>query len=112
MDDRERLTQQMSEIGTRYLRRTVGEMDRLQELCAALPQGGAEALKEIEHLAHKMHGTGAMFGFDQVSEAAGELEQFAVPRSTYDGDYLRQLSVLIARLREYVAAAAKARGLT
>ena len=112
MDDRERLTQQMAEIGTRYLRRTIGEMDRLQELCGTLPQGGAEALKEIEHLAHKMHGTGAMFGFDDISDAAGQLEQLAVPRPSYDADYVGQLGLLIARLREHVAAAARALGIT
>ena len=59
MDDR--LKDHMAEIGTRYLRRTVGELGRLEQLLAGI-EVDPTSVKDLEQLAHKIYGSGAMFG--------------------------------------------------
>jgi HPt (histidine-containing phosphotransfer) domain-containing protein len=120
MNDEERFQQQLASIGTRYLARTLGEMTRLRELLESVLSGGPGTMREVEHLAHKIHGSGAMFGFDVISDRAGEVEQVAGFLAKGDGpDELKALSqqALQARLRAGVAqlceatlAAAKERG--
>ena len=77
MSDEERLRQQMAQIGVRYLGRTLGEMQRMRELLDSALNGSPALLKDLEHLAHKIHGSGAMFGFDSLSDTAGEIEHVA-----------------------------------
>jgi HPt (histidine-containing phosphotransfer) domain-containing protein len=108
MDERDKLQQQMSEIGDRYLRRTVGELARLQELLQKQREGVAEATQEIAHMAHKMHGSGAMFGFDAISDRARELELLA--GSPPESDYQQKLQTLISALDAQVRETARQRG--
>jgi len=77
MHDPDKLRQQMAQIGDRYIGRTLGEMRRMCELATQVPGASAEVLKDLEHLAHKIHGSGAMFGFDAMSDQAGEIEHLA-----------------------------------
>jgi HPt (histidine-containing phosphotransfer) domain-containing protein len=107
-DDREKLARQMHEIGDRYLRRTLGELEKLRQL---VPGAGDPAkLKEIEHLAHKIHGSGAMFGFDAVSTLAGTIETLASGSAQNTG-LPSELEQQIAALTEQVQAAARERGI-
>src|SRR5262245_4392109 len=107
-DDRERLARQMMEIGNRYLRRTLGELDKLKQLVAAA--NDAATLKEIEHLAHKIHGSGAMFGFDAVSARAGEMETLAA-KGVIDAGVVPQLEKHLVELVGEVQVAARERGI-
>ena len=51
-----------------------GEIAGLRELIAQVRGGNTAAVKDIEHLAHKIYGSGSMFGFEAVSEQARALE--------------------------------------
>ena len=74
MDERDELQQKISDIGGRYIQRTAGELAGLRELIAKVRTGNTAAVKDIEQLAHKIYGSGSMFGFEAVSEQARELE--------------------------------------
>ena len=84
MDSQEKLRQQMAQIGNRYLVRTLGELEKLKELIGEAVGGSNTVLREVEHLAHKIHGSGAMFGFDAVSDSAGVIEHAAARLSGRD----------------------------
>ena len=64
----------IADIAGRYIQRTAGELAGLRELIAKVRAGNTAAVKEIEQLAHKIYGSGSMFGFEAVSEQARELE--------------------------------------
>jgi hypothetical protein len=60
---------QLHDIADRYLLRTVRETDELLEFVSKSLAGDAPALKQTEQLAHKIHGSGAMFGFMKSASA-------------------------------------------
>jgi chemotaxis protein histidine kinase CheA len=72
------MERRMAELGQRYLERTTGELDELRGLVAKIPEGAEGTYKAIEVLSHRIRGSGAMFGFDLVSDVAGEIELLAV----------------------------------
>ena len=78
MSNEETMRSKMAEIGARYLARTVSEIADLEMMVARLPASGKVALKEIEVLAHRIRGSGAVFGYAKLSDAAGEIEMLAV----------------------------------
>jgi HPt (histidine-containing phosphotransfer) domain-containing protein len=81
MNPEELMRHKMAEIGARYLARTVTEIGDLEKLVAHLPTGGKDTLKEIEVLAHRIRGSGAVFGYAKLSDAAGLIEMLAVERA-------------------------------
>ena len=117
----DKLKQQLDSIGARYIARTLGEMDRLKEVSQQALNGSPAAFKDVEHLAHKIHGSGAMFGFDRLSECAGEVEHIAGFLVKGEGpdeykslgvDALRdKLRDRVARLEQLARAAAQERGI-
>jgi HPt (histidine-containing phosphotransfer) domain-containing protein len=121
MHDEDKLRQQMAQIGGRYITRTLGELQRIHELSALVQSGSTNELKELEHAAHKIHGSGAMFGFDQVSDRAGEIEHIAGFLARHEGpdhllgvsdDELRgRLYELVNKLDEVTRAAARQLGI-
>jgi chemotaxis protein histidine kinase CheA len=50
----------------------------MRELLASLQANDHAALREIERLAHKIHGTAATLGHQTLSGCGGEIERFAV----------------------------------
>jgi HPt (histidine-containing phosphotransfer) domain-containing protein len=72
------LQKKFSDIGVRYLARTQGELSDLRTLVDRLRSGDAAAVKDLELLAHRIHGSGAVFGFHDLSNAAGAVETLAV----------------------------------
>jgi LPS-assembly lipoprotein len=84
MADQDKLQRQLGEIGTRYLKRTLGELEVLRDLMGKVRAGEAGCLKDIEHLSHKIHGSGAMFGFDDLSRQARDIELAATQSDTPD----------------------------
>jgi HPt (histidine-containing phosphotransfer) domain-containing protein len=109
MDERDELQQKIADIGGRYIQRTAGELEGLRGMIGAVRAGNAAALKDIEHLAHKIYGSGAMFGFEAVSEQARELE--LVAKDVTDPGQLDKLQQHAERLEQQVQAALHARGL-
>lgn len=77
MREEEKLREQLASLGTRYLMRTLGELARIGELSSQVEAGVATALKELQHAAHKIHGSSGMFGFQELSEHAGVIEHIA-----------------------------------
>jgi chemotaxis protein histidine kinase CheA len=110
MTDREQLQRQMAEIGNRYLRRTLGELVRLREIVASLRPGATDAIVELEHIAHRINGSGAMFGFDAVSEQARIMESIASQRAL-DAAHAAELGRQLVTLEGLVKEAARSRGI-
>jgi HPt (histidine-containing phosphotransfer) domain-containing protein len=103
------LQQKIADIGGRYIQRTAGELTGLRELIGQARAGSAAALKDIEHLAHKIYGSGAMFGFEAVSERARALE--LVAKETTDPGMFDKLQQHADALEQQVRVALHARGL-
>ncbi|HEY7639209.1 MAG TPA: Hpt domain-containing protein [Steroidobacteraceae bacterium] len=103
------LQQKIADIAGRYIQRTAGEMAGLRDLLGKLRAGHTAAMKEIEQLAHKIYGSGSMFGFEAVSEQARALELAAKESADpIDVDKLQQHA---DGLEQQVQAALHARGL-
>jgi HPt (histidine-containing phosphotransfer) domain-containing protein len=108
MDERDELQQKISDIGGRYIQRTAGELTGLRELIAKVRAGDMAAVKDIEHLAHKIYGSGSMFGFEAVSEQARELELAA--KEPVDMQMVQNLQRYADSLETQVQSALRARG--
>lgn len=109
MDERDELQQKIADIGGRYIQRTAGELAGLRDLIGKVRAGNVGALKDIEHLAHKIYGSGSMFGFETVSEQARALELAA--RDVTDPQMLDKLQQHADGLDQQVQAALRARGM-
>jgi chemotaxis protein histidine kinase CheA len=72
------MRRKMAEIGARYIARTLTELGDLERMVSQLPAGGNATLRQIEVLAHRIRGSGAVFGFAKLSDAAGVMEMLAV----------------------------------
>jgi CheY-like chemotaxis protein len=95
------LRDQVKALGEKFLTRTAGQIVILREYLARLRSGDQEALTGIQELSHKIHGSGAMFGFAELSEAAGEIERLTVAASGNDladrlGALIEELAVSLA----------------
>jgi HPt (histidine-containing phosphotransfer) domain-containing protein len=64
----------ITELAAKFLLRTRGDAIVLRELLERAALGDATVMSQLEHLAHRIHGTGATFGFDAISECAAEIE--------------------------------------
>lgn len=72
------LSERVKTLGQKFLVRTRGQSAELREALARLEQGDWDAATVILQLSHKMHGTGATFGFTTVSAPAAEIERCCV----------------------------------
>jgi HPt (histidine-containing phosphotransfer) domain-containing protein len=108
MDERDELQQKIADIAGRYIQRTAGEIGGLRELIGKVRDGNAAAVKDIEHLAHKIYGSGSMFGFEAVSDQARALELTA--KDVTDPGLVDKLQSHADALEAQVQAALRARG--
>lgn len=111
MADPPSMLSQLRDIGDRYLRRTLRESEQLQELVSKGIDGDTDCAKQTEQLAHKIHGSGAMFGFAAVSECAGKIEHLVAQRTADLATIGEELTALAAQLRQAVESAASERGI-
>ena len=108
------MRRKMAEIGVRYLARTITEIVDLQRMVTQLASGGNATLKEIEVLAHRIRGSGAVFGFAKLSDAAGVIEMLAVDSALNDRDaaqdaqLAKQFAAHVERLIAATSAASSA----
>jgi HPt (histidine-containing phosphotransfer) domain-containing protein len=103
------LHDRLAELGLRYLRRTAGEVRQLRTCVVQAQAGNAEEWTTIAQIAHRIRGSGGMFGFDLVSEAASDIEVAVSDVTTIDADYLLQL---VDALDAQVQSASLAAGIT
>src|SRR5687767_15976259 len=108
MDERDELQQKIADIAGRYIQRTAGELGGLRDMIAKAREGSASAVKEIEQLAHKIYGSGSMFGFEAVSEQARELE--LATKEPVEVQMIEKLQRHADALEAQVQAALRARG--
>jgi HPt (histidine-containing phosphotransfer) domain-containing protein len=121
MNEQEKLQQQLAQIGARYIARTISEMPRMHELLNLSLTSSPAMLKDLEHLAHKIHGSGAMFGFDTLSDHAAQVEYLAAFLAKGEGleqfrnlseqDLQQRLREAVIKLDEVTRAAARERGI-
>jgi HPt (histidine-containing phosphotransfer) domain-containing protein len=109
MQDDEKLRQQIADIAVRYIKRTESELGQLRESFLAIRAGDAGALQQLGRLAHKIHGSGAMFGFDAISERASEIERLA-GLGLSDPDTLTKIEQSLLGLEAEVTSQAKRQG--
>jgi two-component system, OmpR family, response regulator len=104
---------QVSTLTDGFLQRTRGDVIRLRAIIERARQSDRSVLKDAQHIAHSIHGAGAMFGFPEVSAAGGAIERLVegimasavAPGSTGDQTVLQQLSECMAQLAVKVASA-------
>lgn len=96
-DGEEQLREQVKVLGEKFLLRTAGQITTLREQSRRLRGGDREALGVIQELTHKIHGSGAMFGFADLSDRAGEIERLVVAGVSGD-DTLDRLDTFIDQL--------------
>lgn len=89
------------ELQQKYLVSLVDRIDELTTLARAVQQGDQLAQPKLRNVAHTLHGSGATFGFPQITEAARNAEQ-AIP-----ADLLPKVAELIAVLRQVTSASAQ-----
>ncbi len=58
-----------------FLERVQRDIGRLRDLLERLALGDGSACRELERLAHSIHGSAAMFGFPAISEYGGMVEE-------------------------------------
>jgi chemotaxis protein histidine kinase CheA len=73
----EELRAKMAQIAGRYLDRVTRELVQLKTLVDNSASGNLDVVREIEALTHRMHGSGAMLQFEEISNHAGALERLA-----------------------------------
>lgn len=71
------LRAKMVQIAGRYVERVTREVVQLKTLIGNAASGNLDVVREIETLTHRMHGSGAMLHFEEISGCAGELEHLA-----------------------------------
>jgi HPt (histidine-containing phosphotransfer) domain-containing protein len=74
------LAGQIAALGPAFRQRLVRDRRHVEALLttiAAADDAVGPAVREIELAAHRLHGTSAMFGYEQLGHAAGRLETAA-----------------------------------
>jgi HPt (histidine-containing phosphotransfer) domain-containing protein len=107
------LREEVATLAAKFLRRTHEQAASLSELATRVGEGDANALEQLEQLTHKIHGSGAIFGFAAISEAAGELERLcdglSVPHIPPAPEVMQRLARGIEQLAAAVAEAERAK---
>jgi CheY-like chemotaxis protein len=75
--DKANLQLHVTQLADKFLQRTRDETVILHTLAEHAQDGGPVVMDQIERLAHKIHGSGSMFGYAAVSVCAGHLESLA-----------------------------------
>jgi HPt (histidine-containing phosphotransfer) domain-containing protein len=109
VSDQEQLRSKLSEIGARYINRTLAELEQLKAFSDGAASGSQEALKDLGTLAHRIRGSGAMFGYHAISNSAEAIELLANRGLQSDAD-VGEMRRLVDELADEVKRAVKERG--
>jgi len=112
--DNSALLRQVMTFGEQFLQRTRDETARMGNLIELVQPGNIGEIDKLKHLAHRIRGSGATFGFTAISECAAEIEHLVdtlkdrdVSSATAMGsDIRRRLTEYTQRLSLEVEAAA------
>ena len=108
---------QLDALSRGYLERLVGDVATMREMIGNAGRGGRDLLKDVERVAHSIHGGGAMFGFPKISLSAGVIERYVrhmlarqdPGRRSGEAAELQQLAALAEQLDGEVDAAVHGR---
>jgi len=101
----EELQAKVAVIAGRYLDRVSREIEQLKTLVDNAASGDLAVVKEIEILTHRMHGSGAMLHFDEISGIAGELERISADFASAGRVDQPQMVPVLQRLQAAIAKA-------
>lgn len=97
------MRERMQQLSVKFAQRTQGELLAMRELVEQARQGDAQALRNLELLSHKIHGTGATFGLAGVSNTAAEMERLLAEavagRAAFDDACAARVLQIMARLQ-------------
>jgi CheY-like chemotaxis protein len=106
------LVAEVTSLTGSFLQRTRRDVGRLRKLLERLHTGDGSALRELERLAHSIHGSAAMFGFPAISESGGAIEDLTDAMmsgvgacAAFDARTLQRVAEFTDRLAEEVEAA-------
>jgi HPt (histidine-containing phosphotransfer) domain-containing protein len=88
-------------LADRFLQRCANDMASGRDLLEQLKRGDAGAYKDVEHLAHRIVGTGSSLGFQSLSAKAVTVERFAeaqLSTGTPDPEAIAHLGDSLAQL--------------
>jgi HPt (histidine-containing phosphotransfer) domain-containing protein len=66
----------MTQLSRKFLQRARTETVFLHEMIERPHSGNAATIDQLEHLAHRIHGSGMTFGFPAVGKCAAEIEHW------------------------------------
>lgn len=89
----------MAELAAKFVNRSNGDLATMRAAVKSLQAGDAGGLGEIQHLAHRMVGTGATLGFERLADRARDLERLAEKQAPGDGPDAAGLERFDAALR-------------
>jgi CheY-like chemotaxis protein len=81
----------VTRLGEKFLARSKDEAVVLRALSEHAHEGNPIVMEEIERMAHKINGSGAMFGFSAVSTCAAEIEHIVDGFKSSDAATLQRL---------------------
>jgi len=111
-DKQAAMRDKIAALAERFLQRCAIEMTSGRELLEQLRGGNAGAYKDMEHLAHRMVGTGASLGFQSLSAKAVTVERFAEaqpPTGPPDPEAIERLGEFLSPLESEIALLVQAR---
>jgi CheY-like chemotaxis protein len=82
---RSQVQTQVVALSDSFLARARNDVGRLREMIERARLGEQSALKEVERVAHSIHGAGAMFGFPKVSASGGAIERLVAGAAACTG---------------------------
>jgi CheY-like chemotaxis protein len=96
-------------LAEQFLARTRVDVERLRSFVCSGPLNGRAELKEIERIAHSIHGAGAMIGFPAISKSGGAIEHF-LESEPVGAEWNREAvaAALLLRLHELIEDLARA----
>jgi HPt (histidine-containing phosphotransfer) domain-containing protein len=99
------MREQIQQLAAKFLKRCSEDVGSLRGLLARLRIGDATAFKELEYLAHRLSGTGALLGFESIGTRAAAIERLAeahAGNTTADQIVTERLTEYTARLEEEI----------
>lgn len=67
-------SERFKQLAKQFLVRTSEELTQLRSYLPRAQAGDEQALLAMQHASHRIHGSGAMLGFKEVSEQAAHIE--------------------------------------
>lgn len=109
------LQKKLQAIATRYIERTTGELATLRAHVDACLAGELSRMPHVESTAHRIHGSGAMLGFHELSDQASVLERCASQlrsQSTLDAGGAQELKEKFVALEQSLQRTAARHGVS